>query len=207
MSLSVEDLCTSLASSHVGQEAIDLAALQVQLAQTLFIATSSSRRQDEYAQPCNTPTRRASTASFSWGPVVDHSRQADLPSHWNSDILLRDEMEEDERMVEDLLLPNSPMSAKPQTPTSTASQAQQGYASDPSPSQFTTTDPFYLAQLQAAQNYGVAPSVFSQAAFPSAQSPFMIHTNLQRHNPVQNPLSMSIDPHPILVAGPTSFDR
>jgi hypothetical protein len=31
MSLSIEDLCASLSSSHVGQEAMDLAALQVSI--------------------------------------------------------------------------------------------------------------------------------------------------------------------------------
>ncbi|KAJ7477130.1 hypothetical protein B0H11DRAFT_1633087, partial [Mycena galericulata] len=186
MSLSMDDLCASLSSSHVGQEAMDLAALQVQLAQTLFSQSLSSasmpRRQDDYAQPCNTPTSRTPSASFSWGPMLDPSRHSDPTSRRNSEDHFRDETDEDERMVEDLLIPTSPMS--PKQPTVAAGRSQQSSStypsSDPTSSLFTTTDPFYMAQLQAAQNYGVSPpSVFSQAAFPSQQSPFVMHSNYQ----------------------------
>ncbi|KAJ7367901.1 hypothetical protein DFH08DRAFT_946877 [Mycena albidolilacea] len=206
MSISMEDLCASLSSSHVGQEAMDLAALQVQLAQTLFCqsmtSSAASQRQDDRAhQPCNTPTGRTPSASFSWSPMamVDSRRN---PDH------VRDEMEEDERMVEDLLIPtspmSSPMSAKPQTPAGRSQQTSP--MSQPDTSLFTTTDPFYMAQLQAAQNYGVSqPSVFSQSAFPSQQSPFIIHSSFQRHNPTQNPLSL--DTHSLLMAATSSFDR
>ncbi|KAJ6538937.1 hypothetical protein B0H19DRAFT_1176262 [Mycena capillaripes] len=214
MSLSMDDLCASLSSSHVGQEAMDLAALQVQLAQTLFcqsMAASSAaqrQREDDYAQPCNTPTGRTPSASFSWSPMVDPSRQSDLALRRNTEDHFRDETEEDERMVEDLLIPNSPMSAKQQSPAAgRPQQTSPTYPPSESPqSLFATTDPFYIAQLQAAQNYGVSPpSVFSQAAFPSQQSPFMMHSNFQRHNPTQNPLSL--DTHSLLVAATSSFDR
>lgn len=114
-------------------------------------------------------------------------------------------------MVEDLLIPTSPMS--PNQQNSAAARSQQTSptypSSEASPSLFTTTDPFYMAQLQAAQNYGVAPSsIFSQTAFPSQQSPFMhsnFQSNFQRHNPSQNPLSL--DTHSLLVAASSSFDR
>ncbi|KAJ7067917.1 hypothetical protein C8F01DRAFT_1078604 [Mycena amicta] len=209
MSLTVEDLCASLSSSHVGQEAIDLAALQVQLAQTLFCQSISSssvptQSTDDYAQPCNTPTSRTPSSSFSWSPMVDVSRQTDTVSpRRNAEDIFRDEMDEDERMVEDLLMPKSPMSAMPQTPTHKAQQGSATYSSmDASPSLFTSTDPFYIAQLQAAQNYGLShQSVFTQPAFPSTPSPFF----LQRPNHAQP--ALSLDPHPLLVGTASTFDR
>jgi hypothetical protein len=186
---------------------------QVQLAQTLFgqSMTSSSavaQRQDDYAQPCNTPTGRTPSASFSWSPMIDPSRHSEPSPRRSTEEHFRDETEEDERMVEDLLIPTSPMSAKQQNAgAGRPQQTSPTYSSsEAAPSLFTTTDPFYMAQLQAAQNYGVAPpSVFSQAAFPSQQSPFMMHTNFQRHNPSQKPLSL--DTHSLLVAATSSFDR
>ncbi|KAJ6516284.1 hypothetical protein C8R45DRAFT_959599 [Mycena sanguinolenta] len=212
----MDDLCASLSSSHVGQEAIDLAALQVQLAQTLFCqsmaASSAAQRQGDCAQPCNTPTGRTPSASFSWSPMamVDSSHQPNPPMtpRRNADEhVVRDEMEEDERMVEDLLIPtspmSSPMSAKPHTPQS--QQTSPTYPASPETSLFTTTDPFYIAQSQAAQHYGVSPpSVFSQAAFPSQQSPFFIHSNFQPR-PAQNPLSL--DTHSLLMAATSSFNQ
>ncbi|KAF7354964.1 hypothetical protein MSAN_01411500 [Mycena sanguinolenta] len=221
MSLSMDDLCASLSSSHVGQEAIDLAALQVQLAQTLFcqsMAASSAaqqQRQGDYAQPCNTPTGRTPSASFSWSPMamIDSSLQPNPPitPRRNADEhVVRDEMEEDERMVEDLLIPtspmSSPMSAKSHTPaTPQSQQTSPMYPASPETSLFTTTDPFYIAQSQAAQHFGVSPpSVFSQTAFPSQQSPFLIHSNFQPH-PAQNPLSL--DTHSLLMAATSSFTQ
>jgi hypothetical protein len=212
----MDDLCASMSASHVGQEAMDLAALQVQLAQTLFCQSMAAPppRKGDHAQPCNTPTGRTPSASFSWSPMamVDSSHQPPMSPRRGTDEqhVVRDEMEEDERMVEDLLLPSSPMSspmsARPETPASARSQhTQMTYPASPDTSLFTTTDPFYIAQSQAAQHYGVSPpSVFSQAAFPSQQSPFMMHSNFQRH-PAQNPLSL--DTHSLLMAATSSFDR
>ncbi|KAF7330768.1 hypothetical protein MVEN_02415700 [Mycena venus] len=112
MSVSMDDLCASLSSSHVGQEAMDLAALQVQLAQTLFCQSMASSSNESGAQPCNTPTGRTPSASFSWSPMamVDQSRPPMTPRR-TTDEHVRDEMEEDERMVEDLLIPTSPVSS------------------------------------------------------------------------------------------------
>ncbi|KAJ7283400.1 hypothetical protein C8J57DRAFT_1120892 [Mycena rebaudengoi] len=215
MSLSVEDLVSSLSSSHIGQEAMDLAALQVQLAQTLFCQSMSSSsmaaqdRKDDYNQPCNTPTNRTPSASFSWGQMIDSARHSDSTSRRNSE----DHEMEDERMVEDLLIPTSPMSANPSTasahfsiPQSSTGRTQNSppkYPSyEPTPSLFTTTDPFYIEQLQAAQNYSAAPpSMFSQAAFPSQQSPFIHSSNFQRHNAPANS-------HALFAAATSSpFDR
>ncbi|KAK7061375.1 hypothetical protein R3P38DRAFT_3302575 [Favolaschia claudopus] len=212
MNVPMDDLCASLSSSHVGQEAIDLAALQVQLAQALFaqsLASSSTpQRTHDYDQPCNTPTGRTPSASFSWSPlaVVDASHHTE-PLRRNSESQqVRDEMEEDEKMVEDLLIPSamsSPVSSKssPRSP-----QVASPYPAAPDTSLFTTTDPFYIAQLQAAQNYGASPpSVFSQTAFPSSQSPFFVHSTFQHQNTAQNPLSL--DKHALFVAATSSFDR
>ncbi|KAF7301570.1 hypothetical protein MIND_00722500 [Mycena indigotica] len=188
MSLTVEDLCASLSSSHVGQEAIDLAALQVQLSQTLFcepLASTPSARPNDYAQPCNTPTGRTPSSSFSWSPMMDLSQQPN--AHSKKDTLMSDEMDEDERMVEDILIPHHSAAATPQSLNQTSVPLDLSMSS----SSFTSTDPFYIAELQAA----AMPhhSVFAQAAFPTTQSPFFA----QRLAHAQPPLSM--DPQSILV--------
>lgn len=103
-----------------------------------------------------------------------------------------DEMDEDEQMVEDLLAPSSPMSASatapnfapysnPQLPSTSSSSRRQsqsnGYPEPNSGSLFTTTDPFYIAQLQASQNPQPAPnSIFAQTGRPAQQSPFIQHS-------------------------------
>jgi len=88
-----------------------------------------------------------------------------------------DTMEEDERMVEELLLPSpSPVSnSVPTTPTFTSSHPHAHPASfsfndlstSSSNTLFTTTDPFYLSQLQNSQqpfapNPSVSQSIFAQ---------------------------------------------
>ncbi|KAF8654699.1 hypothetical protein AX16_003450 [Volvariella volvacea WC 439] len=122
MGLSVDDLVSSLSASHIGQEAMDLAALHAQLAQLLFCqsAPSSTSYSTRRTQPCNTPTRRTPSSSFSCTDAQrdsilsslrgaaseDAMRSSSAGMHHSSE---RDEMEEDERMVEDLLIPSSPM--------------------------------------------------------------------------------------------------
>ena len=107
---------------------------------------------------------------------------------------MADEMDEDsdERMVEALLLPasysnasnsynsfsntNTNTTPSPTTMTSTSTYAQQQQACTDAPpaSLFTTTDPFYLAQAQAAQalsaNAGRDFSSFSGGAFSSGSA-------------------------------------
>ncbi|TFK43044.1 hypothetical protein BDQ12DRAFT_661782 [Crucibulum laeve] len=210
MSISVDDLVSSLSSSHIGQEALDLATLQAQLAQTLFgqtIASSSSTnprqvpRGPSHTQPCNTPTGRTPSSSFSsWGQMMPAaaSISSSSSSSWRGadEFPSRnagDDMEEDERMVEELLMPSSPMSNAtpsnflfsqqiPPSPISpltsypypsSSSVAPSAYSAESSQSLFTTTDPFYMAQLQASQNYSSPQSVFSQTGRPTQTSPFM----------------------------------
>ena len=109
-----------------------------------------------------------------------------------------DDMDEDERMVEDLLCPSSPATANaasshffPAHPHQSAppfntSEGLKGlpasYAphgvplelpSPPNTSVFATTDPFYLAQLQASQQRA-SVSYFANAGRPSPQSPFVL---------------------------------
>ncbi|KAF8164838.1 hypothetical protein B0H34DRAFT_214198 [Crassisporium funariophilum] len=220
MSFSVDDLVNSLSSSHIGQEATDLATLQAQLSQTLFggpsvPSSSSSARQvpsrgRQHTQPCNTPLARTPSSSFS-GWNLDTRRAPS--SNRRADSYL-DDMEEDERMVEELLIPSSPLSTpsttsftsnaahysnafSQQMPSSPVSPSYQGgfaFSSnpssastpsyqtsppssyvDPSPSLFTSTDPFYLAQLQASQTFNNSSpqSVFTQNGRISQTSPFV----------------------------------
>lgn len=113
-----------------------------------------------------------------------------------------EDLEEDEKMVEDLLIPSPPLSAslssshfgsvflpsafqEPQSsPTNTkAGIFNPAYSShnnisdlppsSPTASLFTTTDPFYLAQLQSLNNTTPHPqSVFAQNARLTQNSPF-----------------------------------
>ncbi|OBZ71817.1 hypothetical protein A0H81_08182 [Grifola frondosa] len=206
MSISVEDLVASFSSNHIGQEAIDLATLQAQLAQTLFCALpppSSAQNipRTDRTQPSNTPAARTPSSSFcweagdapwTWGSAVANARSRrsmsiDEKEHDN------DDMDEDERMVEDLLFSSPPPSsgtttdyfslsrAMPTSPSSPVFHDRKSSLSSasfdhtqyelqpPNTSLFTTTDPFYLAQLQSAQK----PSAFAQAGRPAQHSPFL----------------------------------
>ncbi|KAK7060111.1 hypothetical protein VNI00_000875 [Paramarasmius palmivorus] len=199
MSISVDDLVSSLSSSHIGQEALDLAALQAQLAQAFFMqhaaSTSTSSHNnsgDTFTEPCNTPTGRTPSSSISWGQMMDTQRAN--PSRWNSEEAYRDlDDVEDERMVEDILIPSSPVTAGQTTTSSpfvphqtsrqSRSRSRSGHMASPvspgfgteSPSIFTSTDPFYIAQLQALQNHNnsTPASVFKQLGRPPQQSPFV----------------------------------
>ena len=112
-----------------------------------------------------------------------------------------DEMDEDERMVEDLL--TSP--ASPASPARTPQPSMSGVCHPPASSSayrprktslsvhmipldhshyelpspntslFATTDPFYLASLQNGHSLAPSTSVFAQAGRPAAHSPFLKH--------------------------------
>lgn len=131
-----------------------------------------------------------------------------------------DDMEEDEKMVEDLLIPSPPLSASlsgsyfgsvflpsnfHETQSSPANTnpgmftpgcTSHNNFSDPPPSSptslFTTTDPFYLAQLQSLSNiHPHSQSVFTQNArltqnSPFANSPFARSQCDQLHSPSQS---------------------
>ncbi|KAF5361585.1 hypothetical protein D9757_011558 [Collybiopsis confluens] len=228
MSFSVDDLVSSLSSNHIGQEALDLAALHAQLAQTIFTQPIASSSGDSAAhQPCNTPTGRTPSSSFSWGQVMDVQQRL---SRRHPDEMIDDA--EDERMVEEILMPSSPASTGqyPSSPfaiqqqlhsTSTPRSQNKGHWFTPpfnpgpssvptSPSSisdassFTSTDPFYLAQLQAMQA-AAAPSPFSQLGRPSQHSPFMQSQPLKDSLSGFAPTSMSLDTHNMFAATSVSF--
>ncbi|CDO74149.1 hypothetical protein BN946_scf185043.g199 [Trametes cinnabarina] len=213
MSISVDDLVQSLKSNHIDQEAIELAALQAQLSQTLFTQPLSSPVpfNSPRAAPLNTPISCTPSSSISWeatdatwgnrGSTSNSKMRCSIDeSHRESD-----DMDEDERMVEDLLFSpasptgpsgsfsRAPPSAAPTTSPAPASALRQRKASlsmhmlplehshhdlpSPNTSLFATTDPFYLASLQSA--HPPSSSVFAQAGRPAAHSPFMKHHHMQ----------------------------
>lgn len=246
MSISVDDLVASLSGNHIGQEAMDLATLQVlsppfntftcssphllspqaQLAQTLFsqeippnmLAQSGHHQDVGDVQLCNTPTSRTRSSSLSFGQMGDMSlahrrrRSSSVTSRSrsckNSAVPVDDnwedvdEMDEDEQMVEDLVTPSSPMSAgssvsnfaftqrrmsSSSASRSPAASTQNSYDA----SLFTTTDPFYMAQLQASQN-PQSNSAFAQSGRPAQHSPFLLqHPHHQVQNPYAHPVPMS----------------
>jgi len=222
MSFSVDDLVTSLSSSHIGQEARDLAALQVrtsfstayrayplqmQLAQSLFPGTtqSASRQMPIRGRPpnprCTTPVARTPSSSMSRWPMS--SRRASSVCQGDFD-----ETDEDERMVEELLLPSSPMNTSqsfssafpinafsnpmPSSPMSSSFQSSylsvgqpQSPPCDSASSIFATSDPFYLAQLQESSK-PPPQSAFSQNGRIAQNSPFALPTmtqNQYHHHP------------------------
>ncbi len=112
-----------------------------------------------------------------------------------------DEMDEDERMVEDLLnsptSPSSPartphpsMSGMCHTPTSSSAYRPRKTSlsvhmipldhthyelPSPNTSLSATTDSFYLVSLQSGHSHAPSSSVFAQAGRPAAHSPFLKH--------------------------------
>ncbi|KIK07683.1 hypothetical protein K443DRAFT_2223 [Laccaria amethystina LaAM-08-1] len=185
MSISIDDLMSSLSSSHIGEEATDLAILQTQLAQVLFKQSITGANVQQvprgYTERCNTPTGRT---PCSWGQDLQYWKSADGEDF------------EDEQIVEDLLMPSSPGPTSHFSPLSQQHppSAAYGYstysstpsynpehtrAASPSTSIFTSTDPFYMAQVQASQTFTTSPqSVFSQGGRPAQSSPFML-----KHHP------------------------
>lgn len=199
-SFSVDDLVASMSSNHIGQEAMELAALQAQLAQTLYSSQAVPMANDHRrATHANTPIACTPTSSSFWErPEFSRRRSNSIANKRELEEQYEsvDAMEEDELMVEDMLFPSNASSADattypashmppPPSPTlyprhshshsrkSSASFSSMHYdAQSPGGSLFATTDPFYLAQLAAQQN-GPPPSFFSQFGNPAQQSPFL----------------------------------
>jgi hypothetical protein len=126
------------------------------------------------------------SSSFTWAHVAELHRQ--FAASQNLDISVvdnTDEVDEDERMVEDLLVPSSPLSTNRLSsqvllPSSSVTVPQ--FTSQPccattesSPSSFASTDPFYIAQSEAVRGCSTrSRSAFSQFGLPSQQSPFVM---------------------------------
>ena len=166
-----------------------MSILKAQLSQTLFshsvsqpTSTQQLSRKRSFTQPCNTPTM---SPRFTWVHMTELQRQFAVSSDGKDEL-------EDERMVEELLVPSSPVSANASTsqfspPSSSVLIPQrvsmQCYTpTEPSPSSFTSTDPFYLAQSEAMQSCSTPPrSTFAQFGLPSQQSPFVMQEQLSQH--------------------------
>lgn len=162
---------------------------------------ASAAETTSYNQPCNTPT--ATRGAAPW--LSDHTQEHYRTSRSNSlsnERYQQDEMEEDERMVEELLAPTSPAVTSPTTSwQSKPWQSNNAYAQQQRPvsqeswapvnadSNFASTDPFYLAQLQAEAERNRTQSLFAQAGQPNANSPFLqqsgdsrrTHVHAQHH--------------------------
>lgn len=137
---------------------------------------------------------------------------------------------EDERFVEDLLIPSpsSPATSysmrfgQPHSPpalTSAARARSPTFSRKPlhntGDSSFTSTDPFYLAQVQAMQNaHQPTHSVFSQLGKPAQHSPFMVNATTSQQQPNQAAMAFESSPHQqfqqnhphFLVAGSPGFN-
>ena len=147
-------------------------------------------------QLCNTPIARTPSSSFSFGQFGDRRSRSNSNagprgrSRKNSVVDDHswpvDEMDEDEQMVEDLLAPSSPMTSPSLAYTSRSPQSfpltYNSYNEASSGSSFTSTDPFYLAQVQASQNPQPTLSIFTQSGRPAHTSPFLQHSY---HQPPQ----------------------
>lgn len=141
-------------------------SLKAQLSQAFAHTTP----RDIYSHRCNTPTTRTPSASFSWSQVTD--MQSSTNRRQPADEFM-DETE-DERMVEDMLIQSSPTGGRARTAPS-------------EPSLFTSTDPFYIAQLQSTQHNSPSGSVFAQFGRPSQHSPFQNPTPMcQTQTPPDN---------------------
>ncbi|KAI0269315.1 hypothetical protein BC834DRAFT_1039864 [Gloeopeniophorella convolvens] len=169
MSFSIDDLVASFATSHVSQEAMDIATLQTQLAKTLCYPAPAQpgpahpvtrRNSTSYAQPCNTPTHTA--PAFHWDdPRFLHPVDDDMA---------------DDQAVEDLLGARAPASPTPTTAAHRFRPAQPPHsppfdAPGGASSLFASADSFGFAPPMQA-----APSFFAQAARPAPGSPFA-HTH------------------------------
>ncbi|KIK20721.1 hypothetical protein PISMIDRAFT_67342, partial [Pisolithus microcarpus 441] len=126
MSISVDDLVASLSSHHIGQEALELAALQHQHVSGPQSNVNVPRRDPGHVQHCTTPTGRTpSSSAFIWPlPVQEyasHSRRSSISSikmqQCHEDIVLvdmDDADEEDARLVEAMVTPSdAPLCSSP----------------------------------------------------------------------------------------------
>ncbi|KAG6836921.1 hypothetical protein H0H93_001287 [Arthromyces matolae] len=214
MSISMDDLVNSLSASHVGQDASDLAALQAHLAKTLFassVAHSSNSqrvsRKTSFSQPCNTPTY-SNLSQFS----DSQAASAAAGPSWMVVDSMREDVDEDERMVEDLLVPRSPSTSALQFTLPLSSWSKTHYPSSIQPSDsvssFTSTDPFYLAQVQAQHQNSSTYSQFTELGKLPQQSPFAAATSARRDQSSANTSTgpPSLENHPFFAAASAVFD-
>jgi hypothetical protein len=123
------------------------------------------------------------SSSFTWAHVAELHRQFAVSQNIDTD-----DVDEDERMVEDLLVPSSPLSTNCLTSQlllpSTA--PTQPCCATPE-SIFASTDPFYIAQSEAARSCSTrSHSPFSKFGLPSQQSPFVVQEPFPRRRDIHS---------------------
>ncbi len=184
--------------------------MQVQLEATLLPARASLSSTSCSSQHCNSPLARTPSRSFSMNIDMTTAMRTTMSSRRGSYSMPKNEpsvsscahhhnyisgtIEDDERMVEELLLP-SPSSSSNSVPTTPSFTSSHPHAHLPSPASFsfndlstpssntlfTTTDPFYLSQLQNSQqpfapNPAVSQSIFAQNGRLSQGSQFALQS-------------------------------
>lgn len=195
------------------------------MTQTLFgqsIAHSTSgprqvpRTSSYYTQPCTTPTFSSSFTLASQFSEAQHQPQTTWALETAS-LGPRDDVDEDERMVEDLLVPRSPIAPTSIFHFSVTSSSVSNPHFIPSqmyetaPSSFTSTDPFYADMCAQAQRHDAPPlSAFTQLGCPAQQSPFALQASLQRREhpgPSRSAPPLSVDTHSFLVSTSIPFNH
>ncbi|KAF5336427.1 hypothetical protein D9611_006489 [Ephemerocybe angulata] len=198
----MDDLVASLSSSHIGQEAHDLAALQVQLAEAFSLSgapegVEAALHDADGSQPGDPRNvgrcRRKSRVSVESIVGFDFDVEPALPRVGGYEDF------EDELMVEDLLVPEAsmPWSSSVSTSTSTGhhhtipntsarmnpstsipvshqpSSMSMSFSPATSPSSaFALNDPFFLQTQANAQSYFHDNSNILQHGHPGASSSF-----------------------------------
>lgn len=175
-----------------------------------------TRGRSQNTRPCNTPRARTpSSSSATWGMDTGRGRTNSMSSSYAND------MDEDEMMVEELLLPSSQFdnsyasssssstSYQSPMPSPIPSHSQMNAVSfssynsypDPTPSSptaslFTTTDPFYIAQLQSLNNppSHQSQSIFAQNGRLSQNSPFALPSQYHQHGMAMNHTQVPFKP-------------
>lgn len=177
--------------------------------------------------PSNTPLARTPSSSMCWEPS-DFARGRSSSAASGTQLRVVDEnkqdvdaMDEDERMVEDMLftspannsfahshLSSSPatysgmLSRRPSVPhVSSALDMAPTELPTPNTSHFTTTDPFFMAQVQATQ--APTQSFFAHAGRPSAHSPFILQSSFSQH--AHHPVASEVDPAHMFASPPAAF--
>ena len=164
------------------------------------VSVNIARRDPTNVQHCTTPTARTpSSATFTWPlPVPEHAdhsrkRSASFARRQTTDDGWCDfeEMDE-ERIVEDMITPDSPRSSNTylwspyksdvhgsttrvlaaSTSTAVSASNMTSLADSCASSPFTSTDPFYLQASQSAQPSHT--SFVGHVGMPSSHSPFMM---------------------------------
>ncbi|KAF6747211.1 hypothetical protein DFP72DRAFT_854717 [Ephemerocybe angulata] len=194
----MDDLVASLSSSHIGQEAHDLAALQVQLTEAfglsgapvssfasssripVSVPTGSQRRGRR--QPCTTPTARSPATPGMWGDVggrAGYRSRASSVSTSMSNQHYRGvggyEDFEDELMVEDLLVPEASMPWSSSVSTSTSTGHHHTTPNTSARMNPSTSIPVSHQPSSISMSMSFSPATSPSSAF-ALNDPFFLQT-------------------------------